>query len=222
VICPTILAAPERPVAERALTFFVTLPRGDVAAALRSRRPSPISLDDRNRALTSLPRKGALRPSDDENEKLATLTRVLVFHERSMVVHVEIIDVVQAFVGLHARSIILISRRALQLLSSAELQALVAHEIGHDYFWNEYQRAQERNDMRVLRAVELKCDGIAALTLVTLGIDPRILTSAARKLTWVNEKLGATANSSDYPSVSERERFVLAVLALGAQDESSR
>ena len=76
VICPTILAAPERPVAERALTFFVTLPRGDVAAALRSRRPSPISLDDRNRALTSLPRKGALRPSDDEIGRASCRERV--------------------------------------------------------------------------------------------------------------------------------------------------
>jgi Peptidase family M48 len=139
-----------------------------------------------------------------------------------MVVHVALIEVAQAFVGLHARSIILISRRALQLLSSAELQALVAHEIGHDYFWDEYQRANERNDTRVLRAVEFKCDGIAALTLVELGLDPRVLTSAARKLTWINEKLGATANSSGYPSPSERERFVLAVLALRARPESSR
>jgi hypothetical protein len=221
VICPTIVAARE-PVAERALAFFASLPRGDLAAALRSRRPSPISLDDRDRAVASLPHHGVLRPSADENGKIATLRRILVFHERSIVVHVELIDVAQAFVGLHARSILLISRRALLILSSAELQALVAHEIGHDYFWDEYQRATDRNDARALRVVELKCDGIAALTLVELGLDPRALTGAARKLTWVNEKLGATANSSDYPSLSERERFVLAVLALGAQDESSR
>jgi len=222
VICPTIVAAREPPVAERALAFFASLPRGDVAAALRSRRPPPISLDDRDRAVASLPHHGVLRPSADENGKIATLRRVLVFHERSIVVHVELIDVAQAFVGLHARSILLISRRALLILSSAELQALVAHEIGHDYFWDEYQRATDRNDARALRVVELKCDGIAALTLVELGLDPRALTSAAGKLTWVNEKLGATANASGYPSLSARERFVLAVLALGAQDESSR
>ena len=85
-----------------------------------------------------------------------------------------------------------------------------------------YQRASERLDTRVLRDVELKCDGIATLTLVELGLDPRVLTSAARKLTRFNEKQGATANLSSYPSPLERERFVLAVLALRAHSKSNR
>jgi Peptidase family M48 len=222
VICPPTVAAREPAEAERALAFFATLPAGDIAVALRSRRPSPVSLDDRNREIGRLPRNEILRPRADEKVKLATLTQVLVFHERRTVVDVEIIDVVQAFVGLHARSILLISRPALQLVSSAELQALVAHEIGHEYFWDEYQRADQRNDTHVLRDVELKCDGIAALTLVELGLDPRIMTSALRKLTRFNKKLGATANFRSYPAPSARERFALAVLALRAQSESRR
>jgi hypothetical protein len=217
---PTV-AAREPAEAERALAYFAALPAGDIAAVLRSRRPSPVSADDRDRAIAHLPSEGVLRPSADEHAKLATVTQILAFHER-MGVDVVIIDVLQAFVGLHARSILLISRHALQLVSAAELQALVAHEIGHDYFWDEYQHASQRNETRVLREVELKCDGIAALTLVELGIDPRVITSAVRKLTRFNEKLGATANVRNYLSPSKRERFLQAVLALRAQSESSR
>jgi hypothetical protein len=65
----------------------------------------------------------------------------------------------------------------------------VAHEMGHDYFWNEFQRARERHDTRVLKEVELKCDGVATLTLVDRGLDPRSLTSAMRKLARFNESL---------------------------------
>jgi hypothetical protein len=221
VICPSTFAAQEPAAAEGALAFFAGLPPGDVSDALGSRRPSPISVDDRNRAIANLP-PGVLRPVAGESVMLATLRPILVFHDRTAIVDVEIIDIDQAFVGLHARSIVLISRRALQLVSATELQALVAHEIGHEYFWNEYQRATKRNDRRALKDVELKCDGVAALTLAELGLNPRVLTSATLKLTRFNEKLSATADSTSYPSPPERERFVLAVLALRAQPAVSR
>jgi predicted Zn-dependent protease len=152
--------------------------------------------------------------------KLATLTQILRYHERTGIVEIKVIDVVQAFVRLHARSILLISREALRLLSAVELQALVAHEMGHDYFWNEFQRPRERHDTRILREVELKCDGVATLTLVDLGLDPRALLSAMRKLTRFNETLGATANADGYASSQERERFVQAVLVVRAQPGS--
>lgn len=222
LLCSTTATAQKPAAAEGPLAFFAALPADELTAALESRRPPPISLDDRNNAIASLPHHGILRPVEAENAKLATVAQILRFHERTAVVDVELVDVDQAFVGLHARSILLISRQALRLVSSAELQGLVAHEIGHDYFWDEYQRANERNDTRTLRDVELKCDGIAALTLVALRLDPRVLTSAARKLTRFNEKLGATANLRAYPSAFERERFVRTVLALRAQPESHR
>jgi hypothetical protein len=222
LFCSTTVAAQKPAVAEGPLAFFAGLRADELTAALESRRPPPISLDDRNKAIAGLPHDGIVRPVEAENAKLQTMAQILRFHERIAVVDVELVDVEQAFVGLHARSILLISRRALRLVSSAELQGIVAHEIGHDYFWDEYQRANERNDTRTLRDVELKCDGIAALTLVALGLDPRVVTSAARKLTRFNEELGATANLSAYPSARERERFVRTVLALRAQPESRR
>jgi hypothetical protein len=112
VIHPPFVTAlqPKPAVADRALAFFATLPAGELTAALRSVRPSPITLRDRDRAIATLPRDGALRPVRDENVKLATLTQILRYHERTGIVEMKVIDVVQAFVGLHARSILLISR----------------------------------------------------------------------------------------------------------------
>jgi predicted SprT family Zn-dependent metalloprotease len=58
-------------------------------------------------------------------------------------------------VGLHARSVVLISQRALHLLNADVLQAVVAHEIGHEYVWDEYQAALERKDARRLQELAL-------------------------------------------------------------------
>lgn len=214
VIALGTVVAHQPDVTDRALAFFAALPAGDVRAALRSVRPSPISLLARDAELARLPPNGALQPDREERVKLATLTEILEYHERTDIVAIKVIDVPQAFVGLHARSILLISRPALRLVSAAELQALVAHEMGHDYFWGEYQQAQERHDVRALRDVELKCDGIATLTLVALGLAPAALTTAARKVTRFNVTMDAVANADAYPSLAERERFVRAVLVV--------
>jgi hypothetical protein len=219
VIVPTMVAAhqPESVVADRAFAFFVALPAGDVGSAFGSVRPSPVSVADRDAERARLPPDGALQPERDERASLVTLTEILQYHERTEIVVVTIIDVPQAFVGLHARSLLLISRPAMRLVSAVELQALVAHEMGHDYFWSDYQQARERRDLRALREVELKCDGIAALTLVALGLPPAALMSAERKVRRFNERINAVANADAYPSSSERERFIRAVVVLRAQ-----
>ena len=47
-------------------------------------------------------------------------------------------------------------------LSAAELQATAAHEIGHEYVWTEWNRAQQYADQERLKELELVCDAIAA------------------------------------------------------------
>jgi Peptidase family M48 len=219
MIISTIVAAhqPESVVADRAFAFFVAFPAGDVSSALGSVRPPPVSIAAREAERARLPLDGALQPDPDERARLVTLTEILRYHERTEIVVVTVIDVPQAFVGLHARSILLISRPAMRLVSAVELQALVAHEMGHDYFWSEYQQARERRDLRTLREVELKCDGIAALTLVALGLAPTALESAERKVRRFNETRNAVANADAYPSSLERQRFIRAVILLRAQ-----
>jgi hypothetical protein len=200
----------------RALQFFRTLPTGDVGAALAGLRPPPLRVEDRVRVLASLPLEGELHPDAREVIKLAGIEPILRYHDRVDVVAIKLIDVPQAFIGLHARSVLLVSRPALAMLSAAELQAFIAHEIGHELFWNEYERAGGRRDTRALQEIELKCDGIAVLTLMALSLDVTMLDSGMRKLTRFNETLGTTVNADAYPNLDVRARFVRDVAALRA------
>jgi hypothetical protein len=196
------------------LRFFERLSVIDSGDVLRVLRPAPLDADARQGVLGALPSTGELNPSSTEAEKLAQMENVLVYHDRQHVFQTKVIDVPQAFVGLHARSVLLISRPALRLLSGAELRALVAHEVGHEYFWEDYAHARAARDIPGLHEVELKCDGIAVLTLVELGLDPALLGAAARKLTRYNEEVGAVANVKDYPDLTERARFARDLVAI--------
>jgi hypothetical protein len=200
--------------ASEALRFFDIVPPGEVSAILRELRPSPISPDERARALAVLPAEGELPPDAKERAKLSALEALLVYHERQGLFDIKVIDVPQAVVGLHQRAVLLISRPALRFLSASELQALVAHEIGHEYFWKDYENARARHDRRGRQELELRCDGIAVLTLISLGLDPARLADGIRKMTEFNEILGATANADEYPPVQDRLRFARALLRM--------
>ena len=104
---------------------------------------------------------------------------------------------------------LLISRPALDLLTSEELQALAAHEIGHEYISGQYADAKARKDARRLRELELICDGIAIVTLTRLGIEPERLGSAVEKVFWYNRgRLGEALDADNYRSVQERRRLI--------------
>jgi Zn-dependent protease with chaperone function len=102
-----------------------------------------------------------------------------------------------------------VSEPALDLLNAEELQALVAHEVGHEYFWDEYAGARRDNSRSSLRRLELLCDGFAAITLERAGVNPKRLTSALEKIVRYNrDRLGVALNEEDYPAGSQRRRFV--------------
>jgi len=198
---------------QSALQFFKSLTPGDIRDALRFVRPVAASTQGRWRALLTLPSQGELAPTAREAGYLAQLQPVLTFHDRLDTVTIKIIDLTRADVGLHARSILLLSRRALTLLSVAELQGIVAHEMGHDYFWSDYYDARQRHDRVALREIELKSDGIAALTMRALRVDPESVGSGLHALARFNEAL-APINAANYPDFDERMQFMRDVLAL--------
>jgi hypothetical protein len=205
--------------AEKALRFFEALPPGELRGALGRFRPARIRTGQLADALNTLPAEGELTPDSSEAAKLARLESILAYHGRLGVVVIKLIDLPQAGIGLYARSILLLSRSALDMLTATELQAVVAHELGHEYFWDDYQRARKRGDMPALQEVELKCDGIAALALIALGLHAGVLESAVRKVARFNEALGATANAAGTPIlVSAHDSCVLSLLS--AQSEA--
>jgi hypothetical protein len=197
-----------------ALRFFDALPPGDVEAALRAMRPPQIDDAERRQLLATLPGQGELSPDAGEKHKLAALKRVLTYHDRHGVLDVKVIDLPQAGVVFYHRAALLVTRPTLDLLSAAELQAAVAHEIGHEYFRSEFENPRLAGSAATRYTLELKCDGIAALTLLGLGLDVSSLTSAMRKTIEFNERLGVTTDTMGYPTVSERESFVRALLKM--------
>jgi hypothetical protein len=205
-------AEPANTAAGRALRFFDSLPRQNARETLRALRPPPASPPLRARALAALPRDGILVPNDSERSKLTGLEAVLVYHERLQVFDVRVVDLPIAAVALYYRSVLLISRPALRLLSAAELQAIVAHEIGHEYFWSEFEITRAGQSHLRRQELELKCDGVAVLTLTALGLNPARLVESIRKVDRFNAFLGPAADADAYPSARDRIGFVKVLL----------
>jgi hypothetical protein len=188
-----------------ALDFFDHVASSDIDSTLRGLRKIPLSSEERDLTRAMLHREKALVPTAAEVKKLETLNVVLIYHERDHMFDLDVIDVPQAFIGLRARVILVISRPALKVLTASELQALIAHELGHEFLWatrDEIQPGRARQEL------ELKCDGIAALTLLTLGLDPMRVIDAAKKLENFNQRFGVAPNAGDYPTLRDREQLV--------------
>lgn len=208
------LAAPATPAARsgrasrQALAFFVHAVPDARGTFLDALRPVPLAAVLRAQVMASLPVDGEVQPSREEADKLATIEPVLRYHHRRDVLQLKLITVGQAFVGLHARTVLLVSREALVLLSGPQLAALIGHEIAHEYFWDEYQAALARDDRDKVRELELRCDGVAVMTLRELGLDPHALAEAVKALTRFNQTVGAVATAGLYVSLKERIAFI--------------
>lgn len=202
------VAAQDGSTLETALHFF-TRHDADGIERLASVRPAPVSPAEREDVLAQLPPEGDVRDLDTaQRNKLAVARRVLELHGRETVYEVKVIDVPQAAVALHARAVLLVSEAALDLLDPGELQALIAHEVGHEYFWSEYFQARRDSDRSLLQTLELICDGLAIVTLRLAGMDPQRLTSALEKVVRYNrDRFGAALNEENYPAIGERRKF---------------
>jgi predicted Zn-dependent protease len=194
--------------------FLSTDPR-TFALDLERRRPAAVSQDLKARILRSLPSEGEdTKLKKSARRKLASLEQVLCVHQRQSVYEIKVISVPHAFVGLHARVVVLISDTALNFLDGEELQALVAHEIGHEYVWAEYETARHLKDYRRLQELELYCDGVVILTLGKAGVNPSRLLSGLKKIGQFNrQRFGRAVDEDYYISLIEREKFAQAVMA---------
>jgi hypothetical protein len=194
---------------ETALHFFTRHDAASIVERLDSVRPAPVSPAEKAGVLAQLPLEGDVRDFHvAQRKKLEAAGRVLELHGREGVYEVKVIDVPQAALALHARVVLLVSEPALDLLDHEELQALVAHEVGHEYFWSEWARARRDQDRSGLQTLELLCDGLAIVTLRRAGMDPKRLTSALDKLLRYNrDRFGLARNEGDYPTLGERRRF---------------
>lgn len=175
-------------------------------------RPEPVTEAEKDRILRSLPSAGeASSLSRAEQKKLAAVTAVLELHRRTGVYTIKVVNVAPATTALHGRAVLIISRPALALLTAEELQALVAHEIGHEYVWTGFAEARRKQDSERLRELELICDTIAAETLRLLDVPAERLITALEAIAHFNrERMGATLNVDSYPDIKARKRAITA------------
>jgi hypothetical protein len=211
------LCAQSENLVDSALRFFLgndsTIPGFDLDKA----RPQPVTPELKAIVLSSLPKEGRVTKfKEPQLRKLASLDAILQLHQRESVYEYVVFKAVPlpfAFIGLRHRAALLISDAALDLLDVEELQASVAHEIGHEYVWANYLEASQRNDEHRLKELELICDGIAILTLRRVGLGPAPLLTATERITDFNRlNTGPAANAERYPSADERRRFAQAVV----------
>ncbi len=175
---------------------------------LNSHRPPPVASELAASIVAALPTKGEVkRLTVSDMQKLESLSAVLRAHGREQTYLIKVVDSRQARVGLHARFIVLVTTTALRILSPAQLQAIVAHEIGHEYVWDEYQAARQKGNRNWLRALELFCDGVAIVTLTRIGAAPATLTGALKLLDTSDRLNGLVSEDYSYPSVAERTEF---------------
>jgi len=182
---------------------------------LETTRPRPVSAEDQARTLRKLPAKGEVTNlSDAARLKLSALRELLRATGRDSAYEIKVVDIPMARIGLFERSVVVISQNALALTDSEDLQALMAHEMGHEYVWAEYRHASERQDYNRLKQLELMCDAIAIVILDGLGLDRSRLMTGVEKITGYNREFrGPMVDERGYPTLSERRAFARAVTA---------
>jgi hypothetical protein len=111
-------------------------------------------------------------------------------------------------VAVHERSVLLVTRQALSLVSASELQAIGAHELAHEYFLKEFDAALNADAYERLQELELMCDGLAVMALQSLRIDRRHLIDAATRLARYNESTAARIETSRQVSLARRVAFI--------------
>ena len=176
---------------------------------LETARPAPLTAQARAHVLSVLPPQGEItRLNGSGARKVAAVRRLLQGMGQDLTHDIKVVEAPIPRVGVYERTVILISGTALALLEPEELQALAAHEIGHEYFSAEYERASELKNKQRLRELELVCDAVALVTLERLHLDPSRLMAAVKKVTRYNRQhFGEAVDESGYPALSLRGTF---------------
>ena len=200
-------------VSAKALQFFARIDDTSFDAYLKRVRLPKVTAAFKAQVLAQLAKEKIVQPSEKMQARLDALTPLLQYHERDAVLDIKVIGAPQALVRTQGRAVVLLSETTLRLLSSEEVLAIVAHELGHEYFWGETMQAREQKNYTLLREIELRCDGIAVIALYRLGIDATTLLAAITKLTNFNARVMIT-DPLYHPLLSDRIDFIRAMREL--------
>lgn len=198
----------------RALAYFEKIEGRSFDEHLQSSRPARLSPELRAQVLAGLSLRDEVTPSARGRAKLAALEPILRYHGRNSEIELRVSRAGRAYIGLRSLSVLLISEEALWALATEELQAVVAHELAHEYFWNEYHNAKREKRYEDMKEIELRCDGVAIITLARLGLAPGALRSALLKIDHFNRTKMFFTVPLSHPSLPDRAKFNRAMIDL--------
>ena len=202
-------AAPLNGVTLKTFSYFDRIEGRRFDEYLSRIRPVALAPDLRTKVLKMLPKDDLVNPSANELAKLKTLEPILKYHQRDSIMELKVLRAPTATAVFLAGAAVLITEPALKILTAAELQAVIAHELGHEYYWTRFELARQNHEYNELQELELRCDGIAVVTLEHLGLDPQSLVSAIAKLNKYNSHHGSSsAQSQNYVAFDERVEFI--------------
>jgi tetratricopeptide (TPR) repeat protein len=197
----------------KAFTYFEHIEGGRFDDYLNRLRPVALAPELRARVLNMISKDDLVLPSAQGRAKLESLEPILKYHQRNSVIELRVLRAPTATAVFLAGAAVIITEPALEILTAEELQAVVAHELGHEYYWNEFEVARHNHDYSTMQELELRCDGIAVVTLDHVGVNPESLISAITKLNKYNERPGSL-NSPNYVAFQERSGFIRSMAEL--------
>ena len=203
-------AAQRQDAVDRVLESLLRTDANTFWAHLVESRPTPVTAEFKGAARRELPQKGEITNlKRSAKQKLVGIEKILQMHGRKDAYDIMVIDGPDAFVGLYARSVVLISLPALDHLNQEELQAAIAHEAGHEYVWSEFEEARRRDDFDRLKELELLCDAVAVITLQRAGLNPHSMVSCFEALLqYARDRSGPHPNESRYIAPAARKTFI--------------
>ena len=201
-------AASPDSVAQKTFSYFEQIESRRFDDYFSRIRPLALAPELRAKVLKMLPKDDLVSPSSDELAKLKTLEPILKYHQRDSVIELKVLRVPTATAVFLAGAAVLITEPALKILTAGELQAVVAHELGHEYYWTRFEAARQNHEYTELQELELRCDGIAIITLEHLGLDPASLVSAIAKLNKYNGHSDSSSTRQNYVAFNERVAFI--------------
>ena len=115
----------------------------------------------------------------------AVLKPVLAYHRREQM-PIIVVYADQAKAMLVDRLAIIITTKMMAIASDTEIRGIVAHELAHEYIWDERKKARLTKDEKLMQECELFCDAVAAFTLKEIGDDPASYGRILERITLIN------------------------------------
>jgi hypothetical protein len=104
--------------------------------------------------------------------------------------------------------VVAVSDSLAELLYDDELAGVLAHELGHSYFEDEMAEGRRTQNAFAMRVIELKCDGVAILSLKLLGRDLAGYAAGLRRLQLIAKRKGLSdVVFQSHPALVKRMTF---------------